>query len=74
MDLSWNFAAKSQAYGRVHRLGREKDVFMKRLVENTIEECMLRLQDVKTGAYLSHFLSYIYIHGQMDWYAHCRIG
>ena len=44
------------------------------LVENTIEECILRLQDVKTGAYLSHFLSYIYIHGQMDWYAYCRIG
>ena len=51
MDLSWNFAAESQAYDRVHRLGQEKDVFVKRLVvENTIEERMLRLQDVKTGA------------------------
>ncbi|KAI9457065.1 SNF2 family N-terminal domain-containing protein [Russula earlei] len=50
MDLSWNFAAESQAYDRVHRLGQEKDVFVKRLVvENTIEERMLRLQDVKTG-------------------------
>jgi SNF2 family DNA or RNA helicase len=51
MDLSWNFAAESQAYDRVHRLGQEKDVFVKRLVvENTIEERMLRLQDVKKGA------------------------
>ncbi len=50
MDLSWNFAAESQAYDRVHRLGQEKDVFVKRLVvEDTIEERMLRLQDVKMG-------------------------
>ena len=61
MDLSWNFAAESQAYDRVHRLGQEKDVLVKRLVvENTIEERMLRLQDVKKGARnhcLSLFLS-----------------
>jgi SNF2 family DNA or RNA helicase len=51
MDLSWNYAAESQAYDRVHRLGQEKDVFVKRLVvENTIEERMLRLQEVKMGA------------------------
>ena len=51
MDLSWNFAAESQAYDRVHRLGQEKDVLVKRLVvEDTIEERMLRLQDVKMGA------------------------
>jgi SNF2 family DNA or RNA helicase len=50
MDLSWNYAAESQAYDRVHRLGQEKDVFVKRVVvENTIEERMLRLQDVKMG-------------------------
>ncbi|KAI9451415.1 SNF2 family N-terminal domain-containing protein [Lactarius psammicola] len=50
MDLSWNYAAESQAYDRVHRLGQEKDVFVKRLVvEDTIEERMLRLQDVKMG-------------------------
>ena len=52
MDLSWNYAAESQAYDRVHRLGQEKDVFVKRLVvENTIEERMLRLQEVKMGVY-----------------------
>ncbi|KAI0041675.1 hypothetical protein FA95DRAFT_1501098 [Auriscalpium vulgare] len=50
MDLSWNYAAESQAYDRVHRLGQEKDVFVKRLVvENTIEERMLKLQDLKVG-------------------------
>jgi len=50
LDLSWNFAAESQAYDRVHRLGQEKDVFVKRLVvSNTIEERMLKLQDLKVG-------------------------
>lgn len=39
LDLSWNYAAEAQAYDRVHRLGQEKDVFVKRLVvRNTIEE------------------------------------
>ncbi|VDB88476.1 unnamed protein product [Peniophora sp. CBMAI 1063] len=50
LDLSWNYAAESQAYDRVHRLGQDKEVFISRLVvANTIEERMLRLQDVKTG-------------------------
>jgi SNF2 family DNA or RNA helicase len=50
MDLSWNYAAESQAYDRVHRLGQEKDVFVKRLVvEDTIEERMLRLQSKYTS-------------------------
>ena len=39
LDLSWNYASESQAYDRVHRLGQDKDVFVKRLVvRNTIEE------------------------------------
>ncbi|KAF8921264.1 SNF2 family N-terminal domain-containing protein [Mucidula mucida] len=50
MDLSWNYAAESQAYDRAHRIGQDKEVWVKRLVvENTIEERMLRLQDVKVG-------------------------
>lgn len=50
MDLSWNYAAESQAYDRCHRIGQEKPVHVKRLVvENTIEERMLLLQDVKVG-------------------------
>ncbi|KAJ7085372.1 SNF2 family DNA-dependent ATPase [Mycena belliarum] len=50
MDLSWNAAAEDQAYSRAHRIGQQKDVWVKRLVvENTIEERMLQLQDVKVG-------------------------
>ncbi|CAL1697769.1 unnamed protein product [Somion occarium] len=50
MDLSWNYASESQAYDRVHRLGQEKDVTVKRLVvRNTIEDRMLQLQETKTG-------------------------
>ncbi|KAK0210806.1 SNF2 family DNA-dependent ATPase [Desarmillaria ectypa] len=50
MDLSWNYAAESQAYDRAHRIGQAKSVWVKRLVvENTIEERMLKLQDVKVG-------------------------
>lgn len=50
MDLSWNYAAESQAYDRAHRIGQVKSVWVKRLVvENTIEERMLKLQDVKVG-------------------------
>lgn len=50
LDLSWNFASESQAYDRVHRLGQEKDVFIKRIVvRNTIEDRMLQLQETKTG-------------------------
>ncbi|KAJ7762016.1 SNF2 family DNA-dependent ATPase [Mycena maculata] len=50
MDLSWNAAAETQAYDRAHRIGQDKNVWVKRLVvENTIEERMLQLQDVKVG-------------------------
>jgi hypothetical protein len=37
--LSWNAAAETQAYDRAHRIGQDKNVWVKRLVvENTIEE------------------------------------
>ncbi|TDL27983.1 hypothetical protein BD410DRAFT_781917 [Rickenella mellea] len=50
LDLAWNFASESQAYDRVHRVGQDKNVYVKRfVVKNTIEERMLRLQDVKIG-------------------------
>ncbi|TRM63219.1 SNF2 family N-terminal domain-containing protein [Schizophyllum amplum] len=50
LDLSWNYAAESQAYDRCHRIGQDKPVWIKRLVvEDTIEERMLKLQDVKVG-------------------------
>ncbi len=39
MDLGWNYASESQAYDRVHRLGQEKEVFVKCLVvRGTIEQ------------------------------------
>ena len=39
LDLSWNYASETQAYDRVHRLGQEKEVHVKRLVvRDTIEE------------------------------------
>ncbi|KAI8992782.1 SNF2 family N-terminal domain-containing protein [Trametes punicea] len=48
LDLSWNFATESQAYDRVHRLGQEKDVHVKRyIIRDSIEESMLRLQETK---------------------------
>lgn len=44
MDLSWNYAAESQAYDRAHRIGQNKPVFVKRLVvADTIEERYLHL-------------------------------
>ncbi|KAF5337985.1 hypothetical protein D9758_014335 [Tetrapyrgos nigripes] len=50
MDLSWNYAAESQAYDRAHRIGQNKTVYVKRLViENTIEDRLLQLQEVKVG-------------------------
>ncbi|PCH42875.1 hypothetical protein WOLCODRAFT_102715 [Wolfiporia cocos MD-104 SS10] len=50
MDLAWNYASESQAYDRVHRLGQEKEVHVKRLVvRDTIEQRMLKLQETKTG-------------------------
>ncbi|KAL1746595.1 P-loop containing nucleoside triphosphate hydrolase protein [Schizophyllum fasciatum] len=50
LDLSWNYAAESQAYDRCHRIGQDKPVWIKRLVvQDTIEERMLKLQDVKVG-------------------------
>ncbi|KDQ52340.1 hypothetical protein JAAARDRAFT_210552 [Jaapia argillacea MUCL 33604] len=49
LDLSWNYASESQAYDRVHRLGQEKEVFVKRLVvQDTIEDRMLYMQSIKS--------------------------
>ncbi|KAI0797415.1 P-loop containing nucleoside triphosphate hydrolase protein, partial [Irpex lacteus] len=39
LELSWHCVSESQAYDRVHRLGQEKAVVVKRLVvNNTLEE------------------------------------
>ena len=51
----WNPAVELQALNRVHRIGQEKPVFVKRfIVKDTVEENMLKIQDKKqalvTGA------------------------
>ncbi|KAG8863478.1 hypothetical protein FRB96_008218 [Tulasnella sp. 330] len=47
-DPAWNFASESQAYDRVHRIGQQKEVIVKRLiVKDSIEERILRIQGGK---------------------------
>ena len=48
MDPWWSFAVEAQAIDRVHRLGQEDDVVVKRfIVKQSVEERMLRVQDRK---------------------------
>ena len=47
-DPWWNVAAQNQATDRTHRIGQEKQVTVYKLIaKNTIEENILRLQDMK---------------------------
>lgn len=48
MDPWWSFAVEAQAIDRVHRMGQEREVEVKRfVVENSVEERMLKIQDRK---------------------------
>ncbi|PTB65041.1 hypothetical protein BBK36DRAFT_1122495 [Trichoderma citrinoviride] len=48
MDPWWSFAVELQAIDRVHRLGQQDEVVVKRfIVRGTVEERMLRIQDRK---------------------------
>eukprot|EP01034_Spumella_vulgaris_P021514 gene21514-27549_t len=48
MDPWWNPAAEMQAIDRTHRIGQHKPIFATRfIVENTIEERILKLQEKK---------------------------
>ena len=48
MDPWWSFAVEAQAIDRVHRMGQEDEVLVKRfVVKNSVEERMLRVQDRK---------------------------
>ncbi|KJK84027.1 DNA repair protein rad5 [Metarhizium anisopliae BRIP 53293] len=48
MDPWWSFAVEAQAIDRVHRLGQEDEVVVKRfIVKQSVEERMLRVQDRK---------------------------
>ncbi|PHH92000.1 hypothetical protein CDD83_9368 [Cordyceps sp. RAO-2017] len=48
MDPWWSFAVEAQAIDRVHRLGQESQVVVKRfIVKESVEERMLKIQDRK---------------------------
>ncbi|KAG5979378.1 DNA helicase rad5 [Claviceps digitariae] len=48
MDPWWSFAIEAQAIDRVHRLGQEDKVVVKRfIVKESVEERMLKIQDRK---------------------------
>ena len=48
MDPWWSWAVEAQAIDRVHRMGQEEEVVVKRfVVRQSIEEKMLRIQDRK---------------------------
>ncbi|KAK5994424.1 DNA repair protein RAD5 [Cladobotryum mycophilum] len=48
MDPWWSYAVESQAIDRVHRLGQEDQVVVKRfIVKGSVEERMLRVQERK---------------------------
>lgn len=48
MDPWWSFAVEAQAIDRVHRLGQEGEVIVKRfVVKESVEERMLRVQERK---------------------------
>lgn len=45
MDLYWNHSVEQQAFGRVFRLGQEKETHFVRLaIENSIDERILEMQ------------------------------
>jgi DNA repair protein RAD5 len=48
MDPWWSFAVEAQAIDRVHRMGQEGEVIVKRfVVKESVEERMLRIQERK---------------------------
>jgi DNA repair protein RAD5 len=48
MDPGWSFAVEAQAIDRVHRMGQEEEVQVKRfVVQGSVEERMLKIQDRK---------------------------
>ncbi|KAF9652417.1 hypothetical protein BDM02DRAFT_3109440 [Thelephora ganbajun] len=48
LDMAWSRAIDDQAFDRVHRLGQDREVFVKRLViANTVEDRILHMQETK---------------------------
>jgi DNA repair protein RAD5 len=49
MDPWWNCSVENQAIDRVHRLGQDKPVHVKRfIIRNSVEEKMLEIQERKS--------------------------
>jgi hypothetical protein len=45
LDLWWNHAVEQQAFGRIFRIGQEKDTFMTRIVvKNSVDMRLLSMQ------------------------------
>ncbi|THV06582.1 hypothetical protein K435DRAFT_645293 [Dendrothele bispora CBS 962.96] len=50
MDCWWNVATENQAIDRVHRLGQDKTVYVKRfIISDTVEDRILKIQKRKTA-------------------------
>ncbi len=48
VDQWWNTAMETQAFGRVHRIGQEKEThFAKIVVKNSIDERLVQMQEEK---------------------------
>jgi len=48
VDLWWNLAMESQAYGRVFRISQEKETyFIRVIVQGSIDELVMQMQDRK---------------------------
>jgi DNA repair protein RAD5 len=59
MDPWWSFAVEAQAIDRVHRMGQEAEVQVKRfIVKGTVEERMLKVQDRKKFMWVSMVSGY----------------
>ena len=58
LNPEWTFVAESQSQARVHRIGQTREVHVWRLVaKNSIEEEMLKLQDIKKARFEAYMLT-----------------
>ena len=50
-DPWWNSAIEEQAFGRVHRIGQQKEThFVRILGEGTVDKTMMTIQEIKNGS------------------------
>jgi hypothetical protein len=51
LDPWWNSAVEQQAFGRVHRMGQQKETYLaKVIVRNSVDERLVKLQQKKLEA------------------------